>query len=471
MDSRDSGDGRDRTSASPKTPADASRDRDNHDENPFIAFRRYADEQISSFLHAMTGLPSSFFTPSNRDWLVFHDPELNNALGRWRQHSDEHTEEHHDSKEGGDSGRLSQRRHASHAFPSSVFDSVFDSPFGFGPAAFFRDFSHFSPFMFDFLAPSTTSAWPIPYLLFSPYSPLHLERLQQVRQHRASDHALIGLFAPLVSSSPSEKRETKEPQWREAFEDLMRLENGKEILDRDVAVTEKEKSGKDWLSGMISRGSLGEGWAHVRSSSDDGNDYFKYTYDHTRRDGDQEKGPEAPRGGFTELDLYDHFLHQVNGDLEDEEEPLAASPLMSIVLEERRRNRRDLEELQRHWREARDVFRRERESMEESESGLVPAKPSRQADRTDSALDVKEKATPAVPSPEDLSSRLVSTVTKTERRSLPDGTIRTKTTVHKRFADGREENYENEEVNDNNHHRPSSTGDSDSTKSGWFWKE
>ena len=467
MDSCDSGNGRDHSSASQKTHVEASRARDSHDENPFIAFRRYADEQISSFLHAMTGLPSSFFAPTNRDWLVFHDPELNNALGRWRHHSHEPSNEHHGSNEGGGSGRWSQRRHAIHAFPSSVFDSVFDSPFGFGPAALFRDFSHFSPFTFDFLAPSTSSAWPIPYLLFSPYSPLHLERLQQVRRHRASDHTLVGFFAPLVSSySSSEKRDIKEPKWREAFEDLLRLENGKEMLDRDTAVAKKEESGKDWLSGMISRGSLGEGWAHVRSSSGDGNDYFKYTYDHTQKGGEQERAPETTRGGFTELDLYDHFLHQVNGDLEDEEEPLAASPLMSIVLEERQRNRRELEELQRHWREVRDAFRRERETKEETESGLVPVQP------LGSAVDMEAKATALVPPPEDLSARLVSTVTKTERRTLPDGTIRTKTTVNKRFADGREENYENEEVNDNNHNRPSSTSDSDDkNKGGWFWKE
>ena len=461
MDSGNSGDGRDRVSASQKAP----RDRDNHDENPFIAFRRYADEQISSFLHAMTGLPSSFFTPSNRDWLVFHDPELNNALGRWRHHSNEQTDEQHGSNGGGESGKWSHHRRASHAFPSSVFDSVFDSPFGFGPAALFRDFSHFSPFTFDFLAPSTSSAWPIPYLLFSPYSPLYLERLQQVRRHRASDHALIGFFAPLVSSSSSsEKRDIKEPRWREAFEDLLRLENGKAMLDWDTAVSKKEESGKDWLSGMISRGSLGEGWTHVRSSRDDGHDYFKYTYDNSQRGGEQEQAPEATRGGFTELDLYDRFLHQVNGDLEDEEEPLAASPLMSIILEERRRNRRELEELQKRWMEARDAFRREREAPEDSETGLVPVQPP----RTDSSVGVEAKAT----APEDLSSKLVSTITKTERRTLPDGTIRTRTTVNKRFADGREENYENEEVNDNNTHRPISKEDSDDkSKSGWFWKE
>lgn len=475
MASRDSSDDRDRASASQKPQAP----RDDHDENCFIALRRYADEQISSLLHAVTGLPSSAFAPSSRDWLVFHDEELNNALGHWRRHSDDDSDGQRGNYNGskkGNSSRWPQQRHASHAFPSSVFDSVFDGPFGFGPAAFFRDFSHFhSPFMFDFLAPSTSTAWPIPYLLFSPYSPLHLERIHHGRRHRASDHSLVGWFGPLVSSSSSSERtEAREPRWREAFEDLLRLENGKQMLD-DTVVTKKEESGKDWLSGMINRGSLGEGWTHVRSSNGDAGDYFKLT---SIRKGEEEQGgPEEDRGGFTELDLYDQFLHQVNGDVEDEEgEPLPASPLMGVILEERRRNRHELEELQKHWREihqARDAFRRERETQKgESETRVIPDHAPRPIEQSGAVVDVEAKTTVAAPSSEDLASRLVSTVTKTERRTLQDGTVRSRTTVSKRFADGREENYENEEVNDNNHNQPSSTGGADDkSKGGWFWKE
>ncbi|KAL1953015.1 hypothetical protein VTO42DRAFT_3765 [Malbranchea cinnamomea] len=473
MDSHNSNDDRKRAPEPPKVPTW----RDYHEDNFFIAFRRYADEQISSLLHAVTGLPSSFFAPSPRDWLVFHDAELTNALSCWRHPLEDDRRAGSD----GDSNRWSRHRYASHAFPSSIFDTVFDSPVGFGSASFFRDFSLLSPFMFDFFAPSTSTAWPISYLLFSPYSPLHLERQQQVRRHKASDHTLIGWFAPLVSSSSSEKREVKEPRWREAFEDLLRLENGKEMLDWSSSeVAKKEESGKDWLAGMISRGSLGDGWTHVRSSDGDMGDYFKFTYDSSRQ-GEGERNDEGHKREFTELDVYDSFLHQVNGDFEGENgEPVTASPLLNIILEERRRHRRELEELQKHWREmheVREAFRREREAQRTpaTESAVQP----QHTDKTETTADVETKTVASAPSSEDLAARLVSTVTRTERRTLPDGSIRTRTTVNKRFADGREENYETEEVNDNNHTQKLSQDEprsgnpdapDDKPKGGWFWK-
>src|SRR5215471_6848998 len=49
-------------------------------ENPFIAFRRYADEHISALLQSVMGLPSAFSSPSTNSWLVFRDQNLTQQI-------------------------------------------------------------------------------------------------------------------------------------------------------------------------------------------------------------------------------------------------------------------------------------------------------------------------------------------------------------------------------------------------------
>ncbi|MCJ1328950.1 hypothetical protein MMC10_005627 [Thelotrema lepadinum] len=57
----------------------------------------------------------------------------------------------------------------------------------------------------------------------------------------------------------------------------------------------------------------------------------------------------------------------------------------------------------------------------------------------------REPASPVSPSSEPTTS-VISTLTTTERVTMPDGSVRTKRVLKKRFADGREESNESEEV-------------------------
>jgi hypothetical protein len=454
MESAGSGNGSKNGPDSQRLPPPPHRRQHPEDDNLFVAFRRYADEQISSFLTSVVGLPS-VFTPSGRDWAVFRDQEQNNSMARWRHPSEADYDRYSEADH-------CERRYASHAFPSSVFDSIFDHPFTY--PSFFRDFSHFrGPFMLDMLAPFTDTAWPIPYLLFSPYSPLHLERQQQLRC-RAYDQGHTGRLA-----------QERQPRWREAFEDLLRLENGKDMIEGEAVVSAKEESGKDWLANMIKRGSLGDGWTHVQSRNGDQGDYFKYSYRAGKGPEGKAQPTDSRQDGFTELDLYDSFLHKVSGDFEDDGDDSNRS-LLGALLEQRRKYRQELQKMQGHWKEVHEshsAFRRERPEVEStgtSESGIAFPKPGAVFEEPH-------------PSSEDTASRIVSTTTRTERRTLPDGSIRTKRTVNKRFADGHEENFETDEVTDsNNHfsdaaHRRVDEGSTDSSdysqdgqKTGWFWK-
>ncbi|KAM5458422.1 hypothetical protein MaudCBS49596_000335 [Microsporum audouinii] len=469
------------------------------EENPFIAFRRYADRQLSTLLRSMVGLPSAVLPPSAKDWLGLNDEELRRVLNARLDGSDNDRYRHkcHDCNSSDDSPRPRggyddklprvstpgfygddhpsserKRKRASQSFPASAFDALFDSAWPTDPAFLFRDLAHFhGPFIFDFMAPSTSAGWPISYLMFSPYSPLQLERQRQLRQ-RYQDHTLSSWFGSLALTH--EPRDSREPRWREAFEDLLRIENGKAMLDRDSRDERTNESGKDWLSGLIKRGSLGDGWSHVSQPDGEG-DYFKFlctTSNDTptgheevsrKRLGNEDGQP------FSELDLYDNFLHKVNHGPDISQ----SSPLLRAILEERKRQRQELEELQLQWKE---MFREK--EMERADDHRAVSDVAR--------FESKTQQSQASQADESLPKSIVSSITTTQRLMQPDGSVKTKIIVSKRFADGREENTEAEEVTRNSHltvdesNQVMATGDDkqhstpnggNKHSGGWFWQE
>lgn len=464
------------------------------DENPFIAFRRYADQQISSILQSVVGLPSTILPPSTRDWQVFHDRDMNTSTSfhRWGHTPDgEHNDNtnrqgnggrREDASGSGDRPQPSnwpRNQHDGHAFPSSIFDSMVDSIATSHPVALFDPIPQMELpplFAFDIMQPAPSPGWPIPYLLFSSYSPLHLERQRHV-QHRVRDPSLIGWFAPSASSSSSERRTVKEPRWKEAFEDLLRVQDGQEMLDWG-SPSNKEGSEKEWLSGMISRGSLGEGWTHVRSPNGGDRDCFKFSW----------MGGAAPDsdrswGRVTELSLYELFLRQANGEF-DGEDGSRPSPIVNAMQEQTREVKREMEDLQKLYysgRESQEDATRDQESQGDLTS---QPEPSGSRGHAQNVMDFETRAVSSAPSSETHPSKLVSTSTRTERRQLPDGSTQTKTVVNKRFADGSEESFETDEVTDGKHNdaasgngvrRPDSNGETGGSENkltgSWFWRK
>lgn len=486
-------------------PSDSGRDRSqtcphsggrsgagDEEENPFIAFRRYADKQLSTLLRSVVGLPSAVLPPA-KDWLGLNDEALSQTL-RARRDSTSNNDycQHHKCRDcnpsdGYPSSRgeydeqffganpsitEQHRRYASQSIPASAFDALFDSAWPTDPSLLFRDLAHFHrPFIFDFMSPSTSAGWPISYLMFSPYSPLQLERQRQLCP-RYQEHASSSWFGSLAPSH--EHRDLREPQWREAFEDLLRIENGKAMLDRHPQGERTNESGKSWLAGLIQRGSLGDGWSHVSQPDGEG-EYFKFQCI-TSNDASpnhegmsQEKVPSEEGKQFSELDLYDNFLHKVSHGAAVSH----TSPLLRAILEERKQQRQELEELQLQWRE---MFReKEMERAEDHQAIADSARFRGTASQSQTSSQTNE----------DLSPPIVSSVTTTQRRMQPDGSIKTKTIVNKRFADGREENTETEEITNNNRLAVDDSNQAVATqdenkrgtpngrdkKGGWFWQE
>lgn len=464
------------------------------DDNPFVAFRRFADEQISSMLQSVMGIPSMASPPSTSGWDVFADDPKYSPESRYRQRQTDDTKET-ENPSGSDASGASNssdnnpysrsdnpwrshgfgRRDVSSRdlFDLDFFDSFFDK-FWFDDHTS-RFFHPYQRPMFSNLMSDDSPAWPVTYLMLSPYSPLYLERQTQYRSQREG-----GVFSSLMSSlKPSSERDQSEPQWREAFEDLLRLENGKPMLDRDPTDTTNRESGKEWMQGLVKRGSLGDRWKYV--SGGDGRPWSTFTFDSSKSEDESSKSERDHRkndvkAGFswneetdpaTELDLYDRFLDDIEA-REREFFRMRESPLLRLLLNDRLedRHRQEASRKEKHGDDADNWLELVSGGQKNSVPDTVPEKEQTTA---------KSATAVGNPSAADQQPYVISTKTTTERVRLSDGSVQTKIITTKRFADGREENNESVEVVNPPQHNRVSSADQEETssnqnKDGWFWK-
>ncbi|OQE19600.1 hypothetical protein PENSTE_c015G07463 [Penicillium steckii] len=477
------------------------RDEDWNDEsNPFVAFRRYADEQVSSLLQSVTGLPSNISRPQSDRWAVFNDDRGYENM-RYRERNGGNGEgQHHDTRDQGfegssshgqnnntpnntdgnsgenDSGNsqnekpydrfsrhYNQERNHDARNPhdlfgiESFFDRFEDRFFPFSPSFLHPSQRFFFPDMFE---DSNSPTWPLTYIAFSPYSPLHLEHQAHYRAQRNQ-----GVFSSIMSSfRPESDRDPNEPQWREAFEDLLRLENGKTMLDENALKAGKNENGTEWLQGLVKRGSLGDRWQYISGGPDGSTRSGIHFTGHSE---DSRVAPEPTQeskpkeGPDTELDMYELFLR----DIEEREQALlrgeVGSPLVRFLLEERRREREQ---------HSRPSYDQDEQGTENDESWLdlvsggnrksVPETPIEPTGAKQ--IDAAQEPTPV---------RVISTMSRTERQRLADGSVETKIVKTKRFSDGREETDESVEVSHPRSHDEGLGESGNQSSKGWFWKD
>ncbi|KAJ5517831.1 hypothetical protein PEX1_020970 [Penicillium expansum] len=462
--------------------------------NPFVAFRRYADEQVSTMLQSITGLPSMVTQPHNGHWDIFADNHgYQNRMARQRtgdntENSSYPTDRESASGYPGNRDGDDPRNYAKNSLspspesddswrkwcngPSDFFglDSFFDRFFEdrFFPFASQLLHSGHNLLLRDMFEDTDSPTWPIGYILFSPYSPLHLERQAQYQAHRDK-----GVFSSLMSSLHlNSDRDPSEPQWREAFEDLLRLENDKPMLDGNAPATRSE-SGKDWLQGLVKRGSLGDKWKYVPRTN--GQPWSGITLSsragpeqdqsQSRSLPEKEKESADTKEADSELDLYERFLHDIENREREFFRGVSESPLLRLLLEERRQQQEELEKYRRSPPTPDDQH-----SHDDNENwiDLVSGGNKKSVPETprDLPAEIDSKPTEAVSEP--VQSRVISTMTRTERVRLPDGSVESKIVNTRRFADGREESNESVEVS---HPQESSKLESDSSKNGWFWRD
>lgn len=401
------------------TMAPSDEDRNPRDDtiNPFIAFRRFADEQMSTIFNSVFGLhtPSSSSSPDratkdyqawlqeareSRDALDREAEEMGKIMDVYTRARDEQQEqeppwdsyiksmkEQQDQDNAQDDTQRCIRdddkplrcpyRPAEREVPVERFGQTtgFSDVTALDPFPLSKGFSISFPFdTFSMIGEQVNSS-PITYLLFGPYSPVRLE------QHR--------LF------------KDQDVHWREAFEDLLAVQSGREIgskctnrpdlskaewvremIDMAVRQREEERDAEERqeaqraTSTAIRRkpGFL-DRFADSRQPENDA-DEDEADGDFDEADDDDEDDDEE----VTELDLYERFL-----------DSKAASSNTSSIAQSARRSFAQLQH--------------------------------------DSAPTATDSAKPSI----------LSTLTTTERVTLPDGTVNTKVVLKKRFSDGREE--------------------------------
>lgn len=434
----------------PSLPTDSARP-EAEEQNPFIAFRRYADEQISSMLQSVMGIPSMMAPPHSGRWPQF-DEETQQRLRR-----------NESAESNGDEDRSTDRWNRGHW--GSGQDGDFFGSWGF-PRQSFNSFESFfderSPFAFGgFFSPESaffggdSQTWPIPYLLLSPYSPLHLEQSQGRGRHQ-------GVLSSFFSTHEAVGLDPSEPRWRDAFEDLLRVENGQALLEQSTESDRSRQPSNEWLRGLVQRGSIGSNW---RLTGPDDSRYglaLERSQQHKDMNGDlrteQQKDTEKENENTepeTELDLYDRFLNDIASAHERYSRAFADSPLMRLLEEERKRHNE------------------EQEAPKEPHSEKTESKDWLEYTANGNRKLLDSQYTSDQSSAE---TNVVSTMTRTVRRTQPDGSISTKTIQTKRFADGREESNESVELippptQQNTNQQVSSDEEKGEKNSsgGWFW--
>ncbi|GME66341.1 hypothetical protein GTA08_BOTSDO01291 [Neofusicoccum parvum] len=227
-------------------------------------------------------------------------------------------------------------------------------------------------------------------------------------------------YSPAVLEADAIKNGVSAPRYADAFEDLMRAERGLPSRDNDWERGLWPRSYR-LLSNVYSRNPRTQDfWQNVEKGGE--------WYVPERRDGlpsSEQKQLESPSESAEPVtkdsDARDHMYERFLG-------THTADPKTELDMYER--------------------FLGESSSHHQSQSAGSTGKP------TPSDIDVS-------------TSPILSTVTTTERNVAADGTVTTKVTLKKRFADGREETSET--VNTSRGDSNASSSGANKKSGGWFW--
>lgn len=264
---------------------------DDESANPFIAFRHFADEQMSSLLRSVIGLPSVFHSSSSKsqpssddDFWLQDARELRRHLARESEEAAKIVCIFRKAFDEGHKSVLDESRTTPSPYRPAVLEMPYQSkepPLDPTSPPVIPFYS--SPFLFSSPSRSalgrselgTLPLWPVVYAASSPYSPLWLE-------HQEPLH-------------------TQGNKWRNAFEDLMALQSGKSMPEKDAR--REYENGASWMNSMIERGLFGSRWQITDGQQQTSQQLSAAaTTTATRLPHDVEENE------VTELDRYERFL-------------------------------------------------------------------------------------------------------------------------------------------------------------------
>lgn len=259
---------------------------DDESTNPFVAFRHFADDQMSSLLQSFIGLPSVFHgsssksRPSSDDdvWLQ-EARDLRNQLARESEEAAKMVSIFRNAFNEGHN-RTHDESHVT-SCPYRPMDQ--EMPHRSKEPPLDPTLPPIIPFLLSGLSRSLVSRseldtprlWPVVYAASSPYSPLWLEHQE-----------------PLC---------TQGNKWRNAFEDLIALQSGKSMLEKGAR--RDHENGASWVTSMLERGLLGNRWQMIDVQQRASEQLLPVAAKTTTG-----LPHNAEENEVTELDLYERFL-------------------------------------------------------------------------------------------------------------------------------------------------------------------
>lgn len=387
--------------------------------NPFVAFRRFADEQMSTLLNSVFGLQTPFGSSSSstdrsmkdyQAWLQ-EARDSRDQLDREAQEMDKimdvYTRAHNEQKELAPT-RDNLRQLASeddtplrcpyrpieqevpthsHSLPFSNVDRHVAScttplpPFGITLP---RDFLAAS------LLGQQTPSISVAYLIFSPYSPARLEQSPALRE--------CGI------------------PWREAFEDLLAVQSGQDMSTE--ASNRPGTSTSDWLRDMI-----------CTAMRENGRD-TEETHQASRSTSETVRRQPGFLDRFADSRRFAHSRQPENDAQEDEDDDC------EFEEDENDDDEEEITELDLY-----NCFLGFGNTASEPDS--ISSNLGQSASRSLAHLQLAHLQHDSTPTEtESYKPSILSTLTTTERTTLQDGTVHTKVVLKKKFSDGREESTE-----------------------------
>ena len=267
------------------------------EDNPFIAFRRYADEQMANLRQSFIGLPSAF-TPQSvtARWRPYDDETRRRKLDDWASQNEDTASWQREARR--QEVREAEEEPARCSAPAETYAGHPEDHTDEGE----RPVCPYRPVDRQLRDQTPILPWPVSYMLFSPYSPYRLEQKEPFCDYGS--------------------------RWRDAFEDLL-SSDGKDVESREDSPL---VAGPAWRRFFNDIDPLGL------------HDFMKqFLYqlpDHFSAD----LGTRQPENDFdeeemTELDLYEQLLQRQRPHREQSSswvDNVVKEPRKSIHLDERK---------------------------------------------------------------------------------------------------------------------------------------
>lgn len=424
---------------------ESKRQKAQHDANPFIRFRRFADDQMSTLVNGVSSISSFFKSPSTSP------RPSDRGYEEWLREARESSQG--PAREAEEAARITDVRIKAQKEDQPAFQASASGNDVEPLECPWPGLSHVCPYdvtRFPFtlaaiarrlpdriltasLLGEQLPSVPVAYLIYSPYSPVWLEQ-----QPRLCDRGA---------------------KWREAFEELLAVQSGQELPPKCSQKT--PESSADWVRGMIQLAVCNKEMDTMVSNHAAGKT--------------SEIMEQHPRllSPFTSLRQPEDNGYEDED--EDEDEDKNKNKNEDIDNDELVDSDVEVTECDFYDR----IFCSQQPSL--NGTAMVTMAAAMAAARSFPHL-------PPEPSPTDIDGvkpSILSTLTTTEQTTLQDGSVHTKVVLKKRFSNGREESTEtvhhqnaarqtqdaaSKSIKDEDARKSDKDkGNKENKSSGWFW--